>query len=312
MTARPLATQISQHVGARVLTIAYRLAPRHTFPAFLLDALTAYFTLLSPPSGSSDSPISPSNIVLAGESAGGNLQLALVQVLLHARRLGVTSIRFNGRTVPIDGPACVACMSPTTDWTNSLPSCDRYAELDWSGTPGPWLGPTFPADHIWPSKPPRGEIFVDTSALDHPLLSIAALDDWTGAPPMFLSTSHEALADGIMLVAQSAARQGVPVQFQQYEGMPHLFYTFLPKTTQAVHVNKCFMEFCKNALQALNAIGKSQATFFEMGGLKSRSLDPIALTSLRHKDAVKLMEDAKKQRTTWVWTGPSKLPKASL
>ena len=74
---------------ARVFSVRYRLAPKNPFPAAVLDALVSYFNLLYPPAGSFHEPVDPKHIVLGGDSAGGNLCLALLQTLLEIRRQGL-------------------------------------------------------------------------------------------------------------------------------------------------------------------------------------------------------------------------------
>ncbi len=65
---------IGSQAGCRVLSVDYRLAPEHPFPAALEDALAAYRWLL-------DHNYGPSDIVVAGDSAGGGLALALLASL---------------------------------------------------------------------------------------------------------------------------------------------------------------------------------------------------------------------------------------
>ena len=176
-TARPLASRLCHLTGARTLTIAYRLSPQHIFPTHLLDVLVAYLSLVSPGPDALHEPVDPSSIILAGESAGASLQLGVLQTLLHLRRQGCSSIRFNNRRVPLAMPAGVVSMSCPGDLTCSLPSFDANRGSDWTGQDAPWLMPQCPADTFWPASPPRGELFCDVSALAHPLLSVAAARD---------------------------------------------------------------------------------------------------------------------------------------
>ena len=94
---RTLAGNVALASSARSLLIDYRLAPEHPFPAGLEDAAAAYEWLLS-------QGIAPGQIVLAGDSAGGNLTLALLVRLRDNRR-------------PL--PAAAVCMSPNPDLTYS-------------------------------------------------------------------------------------------------------------------------------------------------------------------------------------------------
>lgn len=56
-------------------------APQYPFPCAIQDCLAAYLYLVNPPPGANHSPVDPKNIVIAGDSAGGGLCLALLQIL---------------------------------------------------------------------------------------------------------------------------------------------------------------------------------------------------------------------------------------
>lgn len=56
-------------------------APQYPFPCAIQDCLAAYLYLTNPPPGAQHNPVDPKNIVLAGDSAGGGLVLALLQIL---------------------------------------------------------------------------------------------------------------------------------------------------------------------------------------------------------------------------------------
>ena len=110
-THRVPVSHLSKLTSAPVLSVRYRLAPQHPFPSAIVDALVAYFSLLAPPPGSLHDPVPAKKIVLSGDSAGGNLSLALLQTLLSLRRVCPT-VRFHGKEVPIELPAGVATISP--------------------------------------------------------------------------------------------------------------------------------------------------------------------------------------------------------
>src|ERR1700733_13281121 len=77
--AAGLASQIARRTDAKVVSVDYRLAPEHPYPAAVADALAAYEALL--PRG-----VAPSDIVFAGEAAGGGLAIA---TLINARDRGL-------------------------------------------------------------------------------------------------------------------------------------------------------------------------------------------------------------------------------
>ncbi|TFY61715.1 hypothetical protein EVJ58_g4334 [Rhodofomes roseus] len=97
----------ARKIGGRVFAINYRLAPQYPFPCAIQDFLAAYLFLIRPPPEASHSPVDPAHIVVAGDSAGGGLTLALLQV-----------IRDSG----LPPPAGAVLISPWCDLTHSFPS----------------------------------------------------------------------------------------------------------------------------------------------------------------------------------------------
>lgn len=91
--ARPLAAKLAQGTGCPVLAFEYRLAPEHPYPAALKDAEKAWNYLMHQGWGAAD-------VVLAGDSAGGNMALELVMRLrAEGRRLPGQLVLFSpGRT----------------------------------------------------------------------------------------------------------------------------------------------------------------------------------------------------------------------
>ncbi|MCJ1376668.1 hypothetical protein MMC20_007913 [Loxospora ochrophaea] len=227
---RPSTAKLAQLTSGRVLSVRYRLAPQSTFPAALLDALISYLSLLSPPPNSPHGPISASHIVLAGDSAGGNLAMSLLQLLLQLHRSSPTdpssppTIRFHGKDVPIPLPAGVATTSAWLDMTRSMPSLVTNYHYDYL-TPAS-VGDAaahFPPCAVWPTDPPRGDLYSDDSMLCHPLVSPLAAKDWSGSCPLWMGYGQEMLVDEGKIAARRASRQGVPVVWEEWEAMPHTF-----------------------------------------------------------------------------------------
>ncbi|KAH7323758.1 acetyl-hydrolase [Rhexocercosporidium sp. MPI-PUGE-AT-0058] len=222
-THRPTTKKLAKLTKGRCLSIRYRLAPQNPFPAALLDALLSYLTLLYPPPGSFHTPVSPSHIVFAGDSAGGNLSLVLLQTILELRRQNL-KITWNGEGRDIPLPAGVATCSPWADITHSSPSCSTNKKYDYL----PSLAETntserYRADSIWPSSPPRKNLYAEDAVLTHPLVSPLAAKSWEGSCPLYIETGQELLTDEARHVACKAAKQGVRVLYEEFETMPHCF-----------------------------------------------------------------------------------------
>jgi epsilon-lactone hydrolase len=105
---RRLVTEAGRAAGMRTLTVAYRLAPEHPFPAASQDALTAWRFLRN-------QGISASQIAIGGDSAGAGLTVGLINRLRDARQ---------------DLPACAWLISPWTDLTMSGVTLASKAAVD--------------------------------------------------------------------------------------------------------------------------------------------------------------------------------------
>lgn len=241
-THRPTTARLAKHTTGRVLSIRYRLAPQHPFPAPLIDALVAYLSLLYPPPGSLHAAVPPEHIVLSGDSAGGNLATSLLLLLLTLQRQSRT-VLWGGlpRAVPL--PAGTALVSPWMDITGSSPSCADYAHFDYLPGRGAYPnGMPYASDAIWPVTPARTALHVDDALLLHPLVSpLAAKEElWVGAPPVWMVTGWELLSDEDRAVAGRMAKAGVRVRYLEFEAMPHCFAMVVEGSAGA---RKCIREW---------------------------------------------------------------------
>ncbi|KAL8733058.1 MAG: hypothetical protein Q9181_003729 [Wetmoreana brouardii] len=263
-------SRLAHLTGGRCLSLRYRLSPQNPFPCALLDAFQAYLSLMYPPPGSVHEPVDASNIVFAGDSAGGNLAFALLQLVLEINRsLTRKSLMFHGRSVdfPLPLPAGVAGTSPWLDLARCMPSITSNAQYDY--LPPPLSNEKisrFPHDEIWPTDPARGDLYCDLTMLCHPLVSPLAGKDWTGSCPMWLGYGEEMLVDEGKSVAALAAKQGVTVLWEQFEAMPHCFSMIFEQLEAGKKCFKNWADFC--AKVASNADGvevvdlKTKGTWF--------------------------------------------------
>lgn len=246
---RATTTHLAASTGGRVVSIDYRLAPQNPFPAGLLDILLVYLSLIYP--ASEETPaIDPNNIVFAGDSSGGMLLCSILQILLHTTNH--SPFHFHSRRIelPLPLPAGLSVISLPGDLLHSLPS-HRYNLVNDLYLNIPWSFPDYPSCPIWPTSPPRSQIYGDLEIHSHPLACPAAAKSWVGAPPFWISCGEEQYLDGGKAVARRAASQGVGVTWTVYEAMPHCF-SMLPKfsqSPQAKMLREKWAQFCKDCVK---------------------------------------------------------------
>lgn len=201
-THRALVGTLAQRCGVTALAINYRKAPEYPFPAALDDALLAYRWLLA-------QGYAPASIIVAGDSAGGGLALALLLAL-----------RDGGEALP----AAAVGLSPWTDLRLPVSLLRRVAQEE---------SQVLEALEIrgW------GPLYAAETPLVHPLLSPvhAALH---GLPPLLIQISNaEVLGDDVQHFAAKARAAGTPVTLQVFDGLVHwwhLFWRLLPEARTAL------------------------------------------------------------------------------
>ena len=300
-TVRSVVSKLVETTGARCLTVGYRLAPQNPFPAALLDVLIAYLSLLYPPDGSWHSPVTASSIVFAGDSSGSALILAMIQIILsarHSQNNDFPIVQFHGRPVKMPMPAGVTLVSLSADQvTSPLPSWYTNAAVDlYSREGSPVTSDTHPACEIWPSHPPRAHVYCEKSMICHPLVSVAAARSWKGSPPFWVAMGEERLLDAAKSVVQTAAKQGVTIQWEQYERMPHNWPFVFPQFWQS---EKCLGQWAR-AIMAF-AGGKKLANVGEVNDIQgqTREVNVNTLLEFTVDEVEKCMRENTEHLETW-------------
>jgi len=190
-THQDFAARLSRISKARVLLIDYRLAPEHPFPAGLDDAVKAYKWLVD------DEQIDPKNIIIGGDSAGGNLALT---TLLKLRELN------------LELPKSAVLISPWTDMLGTGESMITKAEVD------PFISPI--ACEFF------SQLYARDRDLRNPLIS-PLYADLQGFPPLFIQVgTAEILLDDSIRLAKRAKAIGIEVELDVWEDMIHDFAMF--------------------------------------------------------------------------------------
>jgi len=200
-THRDLVARLARATGARALLIEYRLAPENPFPAGLDDAVAAYRWLTA-------QGVSPSDIVIGGDSAGGGLTAATLLALRDA-----------GDPLPVGA----FCISPWLDLAGEGESMKSKADEDPMVT-GVMLRL-------------MADAYAASNNLRDPLVS-PVFADVAGLPPMLVQVgSAEVLLDDSTRFAPRAKAAGVEVTLEVWDEMIHVWHFFaetLPEGQQAI------------------------------------------------------------------------------
>ena len=195
---RGLAARLSTAASRSVLTVDYRHAPEEPFPAALEDCVAAWRWLVG------DKGTAPENVVLLGDSAGGNLVVAMMLVL-----------RADGAALP----AGAVSISPVLDLALTGESVTARTTRDPCILPeslrkcvSAYLGDTDPV-----------------TPLASPLYA-----DLAGLPPLLLQFgSEEMLHDDSVRFGAKAKAAGVDVSIEEGDGMIHVWHLFADRLPEA-------------------------------------------------------------------------------
>lgn len=198
---RGLCSHLARAARARVLSVDYRLAPEHRFPAAVDDAIAAYRFVVS-------EGYAPENAAFGGDSSGGGLVLGTL-----------VALRDGGEPLP----ATAICLCPWTDLTLSGATVEAKRDED------PMVRASvlaLMADAYLGDADPR-------SPTASPLFA-----DLTGLPPLLVQVgSAELLLDDSRRFAERAQAAGVDVTLEVWDDMIHVWHSFadlLPEGREAV------------------------------------------------------------------------------
>jgi acetyl esterase/lipase len=216
--AAGLAAQVARRTRAKGISVDYRLAPEHPYPAAVDDALAAYEALL-------EGGTAPSDIVLAGESAGGGLAVA---TLVSAREHGLPM------------PAAALLMSPYADLTLAGATMETKRDAD----------PLLSREALQARIP-------DYTAGQDPALGLISpvFADLSGLPPLLIQGgTHEVLLDDAVRLARQAATADVQVTLDITPGVPHVFQAYYAILDEAAAALDRAGEFLSTQLAAAERV----------------------------------------------------------
>lgn len=209
---RALEAAISTAAGVRILSIDYRMAPEHPFPAAVEDAKKAYHWLLK-------KGHKPGSIALGGDSAGGGLAIAAMLSL---------------REEKAELPGAAVLLSPWTDLTVGSESISANQDTD------------IPLSVDWIKN--MAKAYAGNTDLKHPQVS-PLFSDPTGLPPLLVQAgSAEMLLDDSKGFARKAHEAGVDVSLQVYKGMWHVFQAYGTSVKEAQRAISEIGEFLRKHL----------------------------------------------------------------
>jgi acetyl esterase/lipase len=197
--------------GFSHLLFEYRLAPEFPFPAALDDALAVYEHLLT-------NGYNAGNVLIAGESAGGGLALAL---LLAIKDKGLKM------------PAAAVAVSPWTDLTCSGESYQTKNKVS--------VAPLYSWNVF-------AEHYAGSQDVTNPLIS-PLFGELSGLPPLFINAGmDDELFDDGRAFAEKALEQGVDVSFRPGKGMVHCYPLLAPMFPEATAAMKEISAFIRKNL----------------------------------------------------------------
>ncbi len=219
--ARILTTKLAESTSMDVLCFDYRLAPENPYPAACEDAMKAWDYLMLLGYGARD-------VIVAGDSAGGNLALSLVHKLKQQKRLL---------------PRGLVLLSPWTDLTSSGKTHETRAGVD----------PVLDAEYLkrMISNYVKSGVKEDGESkeeeLKDPMIS-PLFGEFSGFPPTYIQAGdNEILLSDSLMLHEKMVQANVPVKIDVFKGMWHVFQMSPFKTAyEAMEKNAEFIfDICR-------------------------------------------------------------------
>lgn len=219
--ARILTTKLAESTSMDVLCFDYRLAPENPYPAACEDAMKAWDYLMLLGYGARD-------VIVAGDSAGGNLALSLVHKLKQQKRLL---------------PRGLVLLSPWTDLTSSGKTHETRAGVD----------PVLDAEYLkrmirnYVKSGVKEDGESKEEELKDPMIS-PLFGEFSGFPPTYIQAGdNEILLSDSLMLHEKMVKANVPVKIDVFKGMWHVFQMSPFKTAyEAMEKNAEFIfDICR-------------------------------------------------------------------